>query len=270
MKLVQYRWMTRSIIIINLQQAAYEDYGIYPDYMLTYGGRSHEFASALQKADGDFLFLAGSTGSFGYRKSKGYVYKTDLTGRVIWQSVIQLDQPGNFNLYGLVPDGEGGCIFAGSFLPQLDAENYNYTHFYYGAIGRLDADGNVVWFKPVRPAGDNYGLTFKGLIKTTDENYMPSELWTKEIFKECFSNLMNMAIRSGHNPISLIKSVLVMDWRCLMELRFLWETMFILLSPIPLYIGSKLMVNFFGRELLRMIMTSIYQPFAWHKMEVVF
>ncbi len=154
-------------------QSVYQAYGVYPEYMKMYGGRGLDFSSDIIKGDDQSLFLGGTTSSYGSSDHySGYVYKTDLSGKVRWQTILHPDIPGSTYVRGIQPDGEGGCIFVGEFLPETDKDNYNYLHFYSAIAGRIDVNGNVVWIKLLRPLGDQYGTGFDGLIKTLDNLYL--------------------------------------------------------------------------------------------------
>ena len=148
--------------------ALYAHYADYPaNYKIFNARRDLSGWEFSRDADGSF-FITGSTDSYGdYYIFNGFVIKTDANGKVIWQTVVKVDDKVRTNIHMAAPTGDGGCIFAGEYLP---VEDPFYLNFYHGFLGRLDAAGNLMWYKVMRPVSENFGTYFRSGFRTKDGN----------------------------------------------------------------------------------------------------
>ena len=143
-----------------------DPYYSYPPEILKFGGRYYSFTSVMAKTENNTLFLGGETLSFSEGTHyNGYLIKTDLKGKSIWQEAIELDG-GLCSIKGIVPLSDGGCLLAGNSRPP--SATTNYLSEYYPFIARIDPTGKIVWWKRNRPAGEVFGAWVFGMLPTPD------------------------------------------------------------------------------------------------------
>lgn len=153
-----------SYIIDDPEQ--YKGYADYPPEMLVYSGRRGNFANEFSRDINGDLFMVGSTDSYSKNYLHyGFVIKTNPEGVVIWQRMIYIEGT-EIGINSVIPTGDGGCFVVGDLNYLTDPEGY--IDFLYGLMARLDAEGNIVWQKVVRPIDEQYGTYFRGAFMSTD------------------------------------------------------------------------------------------------------
>ncbi len=122
----------------------------------------------VQNPDGT-MFLLTTTYSYGSNHDLVLI-KTDQNGRGIWQKVYDFD--GGDVFYYAVSDGAGGLVATG--YQDDPAIPDNYFNDSYLPIVRIDADGNVLWYRREKPGtGDSgKGGNAYGIIRSADGNFV--------------------------------------------------------------------------------------------------
>jgi len=145
-------------------------YNTYPPEIQRFGARNFTFGTDMAQADDGAVFLIGETLSYSDRTNwDALVVKTDPYGKTIWLNAIDLGDRGENTFRGVAPLHDGGCIAIGNYRPG-GAENYVNNHYPYFA--RLDAAGNLLWHKKIRPAGEEYGAWANGVVETADGHFV--------------------------------------------------------------------------------------------------
>ena len=147
-----------------------DEYNDYPPEAHLFGGRRHDFGTAMAKTADGAVLLGGETSSFSANSYRsGLLIKTDLSGKAQWMKTIRLDN-GTCSIEGIIPLPDGGCIIAGDSRLSGHLPNYAYDHYPY--IARLDSLGELVWWKRKRPAGEGYSAWVNGLMTTHDGQFL--------------------------------------------------------------------------------------------------
>lgn len=124
----------------------------------TIGGSDWDFANSIQKTvDGGFI-IAGSTYSFGYGNSDGYVLKTDGNGNVIWAKTFGGDKDDEFN--SVIQSSDGGFVIAGC------TKSYN-DSFGDAWVFKLNSVGDSLYSESL---GGNYYDYFSNVIELPNLN----------------------------------------------------------------------------------------------------
>ncbi|HZV70681.1 MAG TPA: T9SS type A sorting domain-containing protein [Saprospiraceae bacterium] len=144
----------------------YAGYADYPPEMLIYSGRRGDFTTGFSRDINGNLFIVGSSDSYSENfLHYGFVIKTNSEGKVIWQKMIFIEGT-EINVSAAIPTDDGGCFVVGDLYYLKDPEGY--INFHYGLTARLDAEGNVLWHKVMRPAGEQAGTYFRGGFMSSD------------------------------------------------------------------------------------------------------
>lgn len=128
----------------------------------------------VQNPDGT-MFLLTTTFSYGNDYDLVLI-KTDQNGQGIWQKVYDFD--GGEVFYHAVSDGEGGLVATG--YQDDPAIPNNYSNDAYLPIVRINADGEVLWFRREKPGTGNSGRGGQGfgIIRSEDGNFVVTGLLT--------------------------------------------------------------------------------------------
>jgi hypothetical protein len=126
----------------------------------TSGGSDWEETWAVWEcADGGFI-LVGTTRSFGYGLTDGYVSKIDASGNELWWHTYGSEAADNFYDGVALPDG--GYAFAGLWASY----GYGSGDFY---LVRTDSSGDTLW---TRTYGGEYGERALAMKGTTDGGFI--------------------------------------------------------------------------------------------------
>ena len=144
----------------------------------TYGDSAEDYANAIvAMADGGFV-LAGSTQSKGNGSYDFWTWRTDATGKVVWEKAWL--GPGSDAATSLAVTGDGGVIVAGSSEDSDHAD---------AVLVRYGADGSELWHKSYGGNGYQHasqvvttadgGFAFVG--DTNAEGAGLSDFWLVEV-----------------------------------------------------------------------------------------
>lgn len=147
-----------------------DEFNLYPPQIQLYGGRYLDFASVVEEAEDGSIFLGGETLSYSDQTYySGLLVKTNPFGKAIWMKVVNLDG-GTAIVRGIAPLADGGCMVIGS--SRLPSATTNYLRDYTPFIARISEDGEMLWYKKIRPLGESNGAFSSGLLQTSDNNFL--------------------------------------------------------------------------------------------------
>jgi hypothetical protein len=115
------------------------------------GGRSRELGHGVrQLADGGFA-VAGTTDSFGSGAEDGWLIRTDLTGKVLWQKTYGGERADR--VYSLCA-GAGGLVAVGETASFAEGGTDVY-------VIQTDASGKLLWEKALGGAGKDQARSIR-------------------------------------------------------------------------------------------------------------
>ncbi|MCF8238871.1 MAG: T9SS type A sorting domain-containing protein [Saprospiraceae bacterium] len=145
-----------------------DKYNSYSPNILRFGGRANDVANRMASAADGSVFLVGETDSYSDRTNRdGLVIKTDANGKAIWLNALDFGDQGLNTINGVVPLDDGGCLVSGNYRPAIASD---YLFSLYAYVARLKANGQMSWYKKLRPWGSSFGAWTEGMLPTLDDN----------------------------------------------------------------------------------------------------
>lgn len=126
--------------------------------------------SATKQPNSDYALSVRQTSDGGYiacgdTQSNGWVAKLDKSGNALWQNY--------YGYNGVINDvkqtSDGGYIFTGYLSPYKEEAQFSQWHGNDDVwVGKLDANGNVIWQKLLGGSVSDHGINIE---QTSDGNY---------------------------------------------------------------------------------------------------
>ncbi len=124
----------------------------------TFGGTDWDFCNSMvATADGGFI-LAGSTTSFGYGNTDGYIIKLDATGTEQWHKIVGGTKADEFK--SIIQTTDGGYALAGQTKSYNDSLGDAW-------VFKLNANGDSIWSNTYGGNKEDY---FSNLIELPNLN----------------------------------------------------------------------------------------------------